>query len=1165
MYQPRLLCRSLLLCAATLLLADNGLGQAGRGGITGLVTDVSGAFVPGAKVQILNEATQVSQETITSSAGLYSFTSLGPGTYQLSVAHEGFQKIVQRPIRVEVDRVTEVNPVLKPGEISQTINVTEEAGLANTTSSTIGQLITSKTLESVPLNGRSVYLLVQLSPGVVPVNGAVNETGAFNRPGVGVSGMKLNGQQSGSVAYLLDGSPLTVEGWGVASSSPALSPPLEAVQEYRVGTNNLLSSFSSPGTGVISLVSKSGGDKFHGSLFGFARPNALAANDPFLKAAQLRSGKSNEPPDFHRYQWGGSLGGPIKKGKLFFFGDYEYTQARTLETLTTTVPTEAERRGDFSQIPTIYNPFDVNATGQRQPFANNMVPLDLQNPVAQAMLKFFPLPNQPGTGPYHSNNYFDGSLFPDDAQKLDIRLDSHFHAKHQVFGRYSFARNIFGNADHYHNAADPVFYRNITRAQNFLLADNYTLNPATLLELRYSFTRHAERQPAQGAAADFDMKTLGFPAALAQRSLVRTIPVANISGMYGAGARLFSTGFKFSTFNHDVLAGLSTVKGRHSLKIGVEYRKSFVNAGQPAAPSGQYTFDGTATSSRTFAGDGYGFASFLLGMGAASQPANNFTIDAFVAHSSPYYASYVEDSMRVNAKLMVNLGLRWDVFGGRTERYNRHTYFDPNAQSSVNGVNLIGGLRFPEGASPFSTNYKNFGPRFGFAYQPFARTVVHGGFGIFYGPSAHSVGTPNANSDSFSSRTSWKAVSFDRFGNTIMLNPLHNPFPDGLVPVTQGSLGLATNLGNALVTTLRNGPENTAYNWNFGLQYELPGGFLASGAYVGSRGLHIAGQGSSAGPDLNQLSLEQIGEYRERLLEEVPNPYLAAITAPSAPFYNRPTISRWQAIAAYPQFATGNPSQGVGLSGYPYGDSIYHSLQTKLENHLSAHFSTQASFTFGKVIAIGTGPYGYIGFHALPQNWRNSRLDRAVDTQDVSRWFSWALFYDLPVGEGRAVSTTGRFAKLAFGGWTVNSVLHLGTGIPVIVSGNFPNQSRFFSQRPDLNCDPSQGAPKTAAGWFLPDCFGSPASPYVAGTAPRTLPNVRTDGASNLDLSIFRNFSVGEQKNLQFRAETFNLTNSVQLGHPNATWNPRDLSTFGRVTNAVSTPRQFQFALRFTF
>ncbi len=320
MYQPRLLCRSLLLCAATLLLADNGLGQAGRGGITGLVTDVSGAFVPGAKVQILNEATQVSQETITSSAGLYSFTSLGPGTYQLSVAHEGFQKIVQRPIRVEVDRVTEVNPVLKPGEISQTINVTEEAGLANTTSSTIGQLITSKTLESVPLNGRSVYLLVQLSPGVVPVNGAVNETGAFNRPGVGVSGMKLNGQQSGSVAYLLDGSPLTVEGWGVASSSPALSPPLEAVQEYRVGTNNLLSSFSSPGTGVISLVSKSGGDKFHGSLFGFARPNALAANDPFLKAAQLRSGKSNEPPDFHRYQWGGSLGGPIKKGKLFFFG-----------------------------------------------------------------------------------------------------------------------------------------------------------------------------------------------------------------------------------------------------------------------------------------------------------------------------------------------------------------------------------------------------------------------------------------------------------------------------------------------------------------------------------------------------------------------------------------------------------------------------------------------------------------------------------------------------------------------------------------------------------------------------------------------------------------------------------------------------------------------------
>jgi hypothetical protein len=1145
-----------------LSVVSNIMAQAGRGGITGLVTDSSGALIPGATVQIVNEHTKVSQETVTSSAGLYFFSSIIPGTYQLTATYQGFQKLVQRPIHVEVDRVTEVNPVLKPGEVTQTVDVTAEAALANTTTSTIGQLITSKTLESVPLNGRDVYLLVQLSPGVVPVNGAVNQTGAFTRPGVGVSALKLNGQQSGSVAYMLDGSPLTVDGYGAGATSPALSPALEGVREYRVETNNLLPSYSSPGTGLISLASKSGGDLLHGSLFGFARPNALAANDPFLKASQLRSGRPNEPPDFRRYQWGGSIGGPIKKGKLFFFGDYESTFTRSLETLTATVPTVEERRGDFSQVPTIYNPFDVNAAGRRQPFANNIIPANLQNPVALNMVKLIPEPNQAGTGPYHLNNYFDGSLFPNDSQKFDVRLDSHFHAKHQIFGRYSFSRNLFGNADHYHNSADPVFYYSITKSQNILLADNYTLSPTTLLELRYSFTRHAENQPPQGQAADFDMTTLGFPASLAKQALVRSIPAISITGMYGVGSRTFATGFKFTSMNHNVQAGLSTVKGRHNLKTGFEYRKSFVNMGQPISPSGLYDFNTTPTSSTTFANDGYGFASFLLGMGSPTPTPNGFTLDPFVAQSSPYYASYVEDSIRMTTKLTLNVGLRWEVFGGRNERYDRQNYFDPTVQYAVNGVPLVGGSIFPKnGASPFTTNYKNFGPRFGLAYQPIDRLVVHGGFGIFFGPSPHSVAIAGTNSDSFSSRTTWKAVTLDQFGNSVMLNPLNNPFPEGLVAATQGQLGLATNLGTTLATVQRSQPDPSAYNWNFGLQYELPYGFLVSSAYVGSRGLH-----QIANINLNQLSLEQIAQFNSSLLDQVPNPYVAAITDPASPYYNRPTIPRWQALAPYPQFASGSPGGGVTLNTDALADSIYHSWQAKVEKRLSAHFSTLASFTFGKAIGTGVGPYAYIGSHGpLAQNWRNRQLDRAVDPQDVSRWFSWAAFYDLPIGPGRSVNTTSRWATAVLGGWTINSVLHLATGIPIVVAGSFPNQSLFFGQRPNLTCDPSQGAPRTSDRWFLPDCYAAPASPYVAGNAPRTLPNVRADGAGNLDASLFKNIKLSEGKNLQFRVEAFNLTNSVQLGLPNATWNPRDLSTFGRITSAASTPRQWQFALRFTF
>jgi hypothetical protein len=1153
--------RAYLVYLAVLLLAPVVPGQTGRGGITGLITDPSGGVIPGATVQIVNVATGFSQDMQSSSAGLYFFTALVPGTYRVTASYQGFQKVVRDSIPVEVDRVSPVNIELRPGEVTETVTVVAEPVLTNTTNSTIGQLIDSKALDSVPINGRNVFLLVQLTPGVVPINGAVNQTGAFTRPGVEVSALNINGGQAGSVAYMLDGSPLTVDGYGAGASSPAFTPPLDAVQEFRMQSSNLFPSYASPGTGVISLVSKSGGEQFHGSAFYFARPNALASNDPFLKASQARSGRPNEPPDFHRYQWGGSIGGPIRRGKLFFFGDYEGTQTRTLETLSTTVPTAAEKAGDFLGVPTIYDPFTLDAAGQRQPFPNNMIPRSLRNPVAVNIQELIPPPNQPGTGRYHQNNYFDGSTYPNDAQKFDVRLDHYFSSKHQMFGRYSFARMVTGNADHYHNGADPVFYFSITRGQNVVLADNYTLSPTTLLQLRYSFTRHAENQPVTGAARDFDMTKLGLPASLAQQSVLPTIPRMEIAGLYGVGSRPFATGFKFISQNHDVIVSLDKVHGRHKWKTGFEYRKSFVNMGQPVAPSGWYQFDTTATSSRTFAGNGYGYASFILGTGTPTSTANSFTIDPFIAHASPYYGSYLQDNIQVTQNLTVDVGVRWEIFGGRTERYDRQTYFDPDILHTVNGVELRGGLLFPKNnSSPFETGFRNAGPRVGVAYRVRNRGVIHAGFGIFFGPTQKGVAIAASNSDSFSSRTAWQAVRMDAFGNTVMLNPLNNPFPDGITRPTQGSLGLATNLGSNLQTVFRSEPVPAAYNWNAGVQYELPRGYLVSGAWVGSRGLH-----QIANVDLNQLSLDQLARFNTSLNETVPNPFVNAVTDPASPFYRRATIARWQAITNFPQFGTGSPSAGVVIRDYGLANSIYHSLQFKVEKRLSAHFSTLASLTLGKLIGTGSGPYAYIGQHGGPQNWKSLHLDRAVDPQDVSRWFSWAAFYDLPVGRGRAINTSGRLANLLVGGWAINSVFFWGTGVPIIVSGTWPNRSIFMNQRPDLTCDPAAGAPETSSQWFLPNCFSAPVSPFVAGTAPRTLPNLRADGAFDIDFSIFKNFFIGEGRNLQIRAEAFNLTNSVQLGLPNARWNPIDLSTFGSVTTAASSPRQLQFAARFTF
>jgi hypothetical protein len=1142
------------------VLSGSVQGQSGRGGIGGLVTDQSGAVVPDATVQITNLGTGITQQMKSTSSGLYSFTALVPGNYRVTATLAGFQKVVRDSILVETDRVTEVNIELRPGEVAETVTVEGEATLLNTNNSTVGQLISAKTLESIPMNGRNVFLLVQLTPGVIPINGALNQTGAINRPGVEVSAYNINGGQPGSVAYMLDGAPLTVDGYGAGVTSPAFTPPLEAVQEFRMQSNNLYPSYASPGTGVISLVTKSGTDQFHGVGFFFARPNALAANDPFVKASQARSGLANTPPDFHRYQWGGGVGGPIRKGKLFFFADYEGTRTSTLTTLNTTVPTEKMRRGDFSEIPTIWDPANVSATGQRQPFPGNIIPANRMDPVAVKMQEFLPAGNQPGIGRYLQNNYFSSATFPNDAEKFDVRLDQYFSSRHQLFGRYSWARMVTGSPDHYGNAADPQHYVSTTPSQNFTLADNVTLSPTTLVQLRYSMTRRNEEQIA-AKVKDFDITSVGFPAALQSLQALRTIPRMEISGMYGMGSRTFSTGFRFVSYNHSLIAMVDQTRGRHNFKAGFEYRKSFVNMGQPVAPSGWYQFDTTATSATTFGGNGFGYASYLLGQGALNPTVNSFTIDPFIAHASPYYGAFVQDNLRVTRNLTLDLGFRWEVFGGRTERYDRQTVFDPDIVHTVAGVQLRGGLLFPSNnESPLATAWKNFGPRVGIAYRLGDRGVIHAGFGMFFGPATNGVAIAASNSDSFSSRTAWQAVRTDEFGNTVILNPLHNPFPNGVTLPTQGSLGLATNLGSSLQSVLRDKPVPQAYNWNIGVQRELLFGFLVTGAWVGSRGLH-----QLSNVDLNQLTYPQLQEWGTRLTEQVPNPVVNAITDPASPLYRRATIQRWQAIADYPQFATGSPSAGVGLQQHNVDNSVYHSFQLKVEKRFARGFTTLASLTAGKILNTGGTAYSYIGQNGGNQNWKHRSLDRAVATQDVSRWLSWATFYDLPVGRGRTVNLENQFVNAVLGGWAVNSAMFWGTGIPIIVSGTWPGRSIYFPQRPDMVCDPAEGAPRTAQRWFQPTCYAAPASMFVPGTAPRTIPNLRGDGVFNIDFSIFKNFSPWEGGNIQFRFETFNLTNSVQLGLPNRNWNPVDTSNFGLITSAQSEPRQFQFGLRFTF
>ncbi|WP_109485317.1 carboxypeptidase regulatory-like domain-containing protein [Occallatibacter savannae] len=1188
--------------------------QAGRGSISGLVTDQSGAIVPGAKVVAESQATGLKLSTVSTDAGLYTFVSLAPGVYRVTATASGFDTLVANNIRVSVDQATNANLSLRIGSVSEVVSVNESASLVEATNSTVGQLIGADTIDRVPLLTRNVYDLVQLSAGVTPANGTPNSSSSqqissitSGRPGVDVSSYTINGAIIGSVYYMADGSPLGIAENNAGAIIPALEIPEDGVEETRVETQNTPASYQSGGAGVISLVTKSGTNRFHGDAFGVFRPNAMAANEYFNK----RSGFST--PDYHRYQEGGAIGGPIVKDKLFFFGDYEDTQQQQFDGSNTfTVPTTAERTGDFSADDfTIYDPrLPDNADGTRQPFAGNVI--TNPNPIALQFLSHFPKcnfnpdTNQPGdscdslTDGAAGNLYVPG-LDPLRAHKFDIRLDWQQSEKQRIYGRFSYDKLFFSLVNAFNNEWDLNYAQNQTNGRNLLLADDLTLSPSTVLQLRYSFTRHFENQGGDPRQNGFDITTLGFPSSLAAEEVYKTLPYVNFWDVGGGigGTANWNT-FRYASENNDATASITKVLGKHEVSAGFEYMKRFLNVGQPPAPSGAYAFDISATDQTTAnGGGGSDFASFLIGMGTPpGSESYNFTKDLFVAEANPYYAAFVQDTYHPTKTFTVTAGLRWDIFGGRTERHNRLEYFDPKATSSVNGVSYTGAEVYVNGKSrsPYETNLTNFGPRLGFSWQPFDRFVVRGGAGFYYGPSSEMVGGAGLDSDGFSSVTNWDATCYNADGNTVYngtsacvgsspgdpapsatgIYSLSNPFPQGVVPLIESPSGLANNLGNSINTVLHSQRTTTTYNFNFGLEYQLPHQVIVSVGYVGSRGLFLP----LGGVDLNQLSLETIQKYGAALCvdtsdpacEMVPNQWASILPATNSNF-GSDTVPLWVSLQEYPQFGNGGygGGNGVNVAGFPGGDSEYSSLQAKLQKRLTHHFTTLASFTWAKLMTDdGNPPLSFVGSHGgAAQDWKDLRYEHSVSPQDVKYQFTGQASYDLPIGPGRAVNVGG-VGNAIIGGWTANMIAYLSTGIPIAspTSGTFPS---YFNQRADMVCDPGKGAPHTVSTWFKPDCFALPSSPLVPGTAPAYLDHVRTMGAQDFDVSLYKNFSLGGERNFRIEASAYNIANKAQLGMPQTSsvfdvqTQPDVAAAFGKISNTVNTPRQFQFGARYTF
>ncbi len=1208
----------LLVCILCLCAGSVALAQAGRGSISGLVSDPTGAIVNGAQVTALNHATGVAQHTVTSGAGLYSFVSLTPGVYVVTASQKGFESVAQNNVLVTVDQVTTANIALRVGNVAETVEVTGTAELVDTSNSTVGQLIDSAAINRVPLLTRNVFDLVQLSAGVTPANGAPNSSSSqaivnisSGRPGIDVSSYTFNGAIQGSVYYMLDGSPLGVAENNVAAILPAMEIPEDGVEEFRVETQNTSASYQSGGAGVISLVSKSGGDQFHGDGFVVLRPDVLAANEYFNKQGQLLAGTPNQSPAFHRYQEGGAIGGPILHKKLFFFADYEATQEKLYDPSSIfTVPTTAERTGDFSaDLPsasnpngfTIYNPLvPDNADGTRQgfPTPNVITSYTPLNPTAVAFLSHLPKCNYPNPAtcdtvvdpknPFHLNNYQLPGLDPITAHRFDIRVDYYTSEKQRLFSRFSYARTTVAGVNAFNNEWDPNYAQNITNARNFIIGDDYTINPTTVLQLRYSFTRQYTNQGGDPRQNGFDITTLGFPSSLAAAEAYKNIPIVFFNDYVangltsGVGGAANYNIFIFASMNHDFNATLTKVLGKHELSFGGEYMKRLLNVGQPPAPSGWYYFDLSATDQQTSPASqmtvgGSDFASFLLGMGNGSIESTNFTQDLFAAEASPYYAAFVQDTYHVRPNLTITAGLRWDIFGGKTERHNRLEYFDPTAVGTdpSTGLPFTGGEVFASSGhrSPFTTNLTNFAPRLGFSWEPEKHLVVRGGAGFYFGPSAQQVSSATLNSDGYSTNINWNATCIQPItnsttqlgGNTVINNDtscapggapsvtgpysLSNPFPGGLVPTSQlQPSGLETGLGGSLNTMLHSQRTQETYNFNFGLEYEFPHEIVLSVGYVGSRGLFLPMEVA----DLNQLTLSQINT-------------LGTAGATQAQFV---------AAEPFPQFTSGGnisiTGQGFGVlvHGYPGGDSDYSSLQTKVQKRMTKHFTTLASFTWAKLMSDDSrNPLDFVGQHGgYAQDWRNLSYEHSVSPQDVKYQFTWQASYDLPVGKNRAINLNG-VSNAILGDWTANGIFYLSSGIP-IPSPVVGSSNSYLYQRANMTCDPSKGAPHTITQWFTGDCFAVPASPFVPGNAPAYLDHVRTMGANNLDLTLSKNVKLGETRNLRFDISSYNVANRPQFASPNVPgadtgWTAA--AGFGQITATSNSPRQFQFGARFTF
>jgi hypothetical protein len=1150
------------LAALAVFSAAMAWSQEARGTILGRVTDPQNAVVTGATVQVTNLATGITMNLKSNEQGNFEAPFLLLGKYRVTAEATGFKRTVRDNIEVRVNDRLEVNLVLEVGAVTETVNVTAETPLLETTNASLGSVVDARRVADLPIAHGEPYALMAISGGV-----AFAGDPGLDRPfePSHIANYSMGGSRGLKNELSIDGAPAGASSAGAGEVSASYVPPVDILGEMKVQTAAFDASVGQTEGGAVSMSIKSGGNDFHGTGYYYKMAPELFANNFFSN----RTGQAKS--DFSYNRWGGSLTGPVYIPKLyngrnrtFITYGYEGIHETRPRGSVNTVPTEDERNGDFSALLKVgsnyqfYDPSTRRAVSggrfQEDPLPGNIVPSSRISPIAKNILKYYSMPNTPGTKD-GTNNLVQPNL-PEAITYYTHtwRVDHNISDRHRVFGRASWYNRASTYSDHFHNISTGEWFW--FHSLNGALDDVYTFSPNLVMNVRYGYNRFIRDVNRNPQGLGFDLTSLGLPKSWndAIPKDIRRFPYINISGYYGTnGTVLFRP-----QDTHDFNLQFDHIRGNHNMKFGAQYRIYYKNQINPDISStGQLAFSDSYTrgplDNASSAPIGGGLVSFLLGIptGGGVDRRSSF------ADESNVWAFFYQDDWKLTRKLTVSLGLRYEVEGPLAERWNRSVRgFDPTAALSVTAqaqaayaknptpevaagqFKVQGGLLYA-GVNGQSRNLwdrdgNNFMPRIGLAYSLTPKTVLRAGYGIFY--TSMGIRRGDVIQTGFSYTTSL-VPTLD--SGLTFISSLANPFPNGITEAPGASQGVNTYLGQNI--SFFNTKLATPYmqRWQFGLQRELPGRVVLEATYMGNRGTKLETTRNLNGTQLEYLSTSPVRDQGRinYLTTNMPNPFAGLLPGTGR---NGANIGRSGLLSAYPQFGTVSTTTNQGYSWY-------HSLQMKVDKRMARGFTVQGTYTWSKFMEA----IAYL-------NDMDPMPSRAISEQDFPHRFSASGILELPFGKGhRLFSTAPRGVNALISGWQLQGIYAWQMGAAL----GFGN-ALFYGNIKDIALSSGE---RSIEHWFNTSSFETVSSKALSNnvrTFPLRFASVRGPGTNNIDLSAIKNTRITEKLKLQFRAESMNALNHPQFANPNTTTTS---TAFGTISATRGYPRRIQLAIKAMF